>query len=410
MLFLKILLFTLFFYGKLHSTTLLDHTALPEQVILDLSKAPVGVMVIDPGLKHTTPQTKRSDVSRIDAENSKLYYHQIPVENLINENIEFEKLGCWLIYPDQKKVKEDIFLNKNLKSIYYQSKRVLKTKADPYLLTKSMIDLYGAQHLDKKSEDVLNDITSIYPLVLIANHQEQSSIKFDNSLPIKENFFRIMNFDHNKKNIFNTLMILHLAHSDSNLSNFVGYSIHSGQQVEDSFSTKQLINIISGGMSALAGENHGAANMKVFEMFKKIDAIPELTVEKKVSVFLDNVEQKKDLLWGYGHRIYKKEDPRAQIIKNLNRTYNENHRYMPIVHEIEKQTAQREYFKKRKIIPNIDFYTGLLFDYLGFYENEFTLLFSWARTYGSVAHEREHHEYFKTTHQSIPLVRPPQYP
>lgn len=410
MFFFKIVLFSLFLHSSAFAASLVDHHILPEKVTLDLSKAPMTITVIDPGLKHTTPQTRRSSVSRIDSENSKLYYHDISVEDLIDENLDFESLGLWLIKNKEEKIKQDVFLSKDLKWIYSQSKRILKSRSDPYLLTKSMIDLYGSQHIETNADEILSEITSIYPLVILANHEKRFVKKFDKAISIKENFYQMMNFDSQKRDIFNKLMILHLAHSDSNLSNFVGYSIHSGQQVKDYFSAKQLVNIISGGMSALAGENHGAANMKVFEMFKKIDTIAEGSVQNKVSIFLDRVENKEDLLWGYGHRIYKKEDPRAQIIKNLNQIYNSDHRYAAIAKEIEKQTAQRDYFKNRKIIPNIDFYTGMLFDYLGFDENEFTLLFSWARVYGSIAHEYEHEAYSKKSHQSIALIRPPQYP
>jgi len=151
---------------------------------------------------------------------------------------------------------------------------------------------------------------------------------------------------------------------------------------------------------ALWGSKHGGANQAVVEMLQEIDAnnIPVKDVIEKVKDKTNPI-----VLYGFGHRIYKTTDPRAviarelchEVLKNGNNKGDE--RLLEIAMELEDAALQDDYFKERKLYPNVDFYTGIIFHAIGIPTDYFTALFAMGRLPGWIAHylEWKHDPYQK---------------
>jgi citrate synthase len=147
---------------------------------------------------------------------------------------------------------------------------------------------------------------------------------------------------------------------------------------------------IGAGIASLWGPAHGGANEEVIEMLKEIgtkDRIPE---------FIKRAKDKDDnfRLMGFGHRVYKNYDPRAAVLKKscdevLAELGIENDPLLDIAVELEKIALNDEYFIKRKLFPNVDFYSGIIYTALGIPSNLFTVIFAIARSAGWVAQWKE---------------------
>jgi citrate synthase len=143
---------------------------------------------------------------------------------------------------------------------------------------------------------------------------------------------------------------------------------------------------IAAASGALYGPLHGGANEQVLKMLKEIGDV------KNIPKFIEEVKAKKKILYGFGHRIYKNYDPRAKLMQKLAKEVFEVVGEMPemkIAMELEKQALADEYFIKRKLFPNVDFYSGLIYSALGFPADMFPVLFSIPRTAGWLAHWME---------------------
>jgi citrate synthase len=147
---------------------------------------------------------------------------------------------------------------------------------------------------------------------------------------------------------------------------------------------------ISAGIAALWGPLHGGANQEVLEMLEHIDESGG-----DVAPFVDRAKDHDDpfRLMGFGHRVYKNYDPRAQIIKEaadrVLAKLGTRDRLLDIALELEKVALSDPYFVDRKLYPNVDFYSGLIYRALGFPVNMFTVLFAIGRLPGWIAQWRE---------------------
>ena len=139
---------------------------------------------------------------------------------------------------------------------------------------------------------------------------------------------------------------------------------------------------VAAGVAALYGPLHGGANEAVLRMLERIgttDNIPD---------FLEGVKNREERLMGFGHRVYKNYDPRAQIIKKNVEEVLEvtgSTQKLDIATELEKRALDDEYFHERKLYPNVDFYSGLIYEALGLPTDMFTVMFAIPRTSGWVA-------------------------
>ncbi|MEJ7775775.1 MAG: citrate/2-methylcitrate synthase, partial [Nocardioidaceae bacterium] len=169
------------------------------------------------------------------------------------------------------------------------------------------------------------------------------------------------------------LFILHADHEQNCSTNAVR-SVGSSQV--DPYST------VSAGIAALFGPLHGGANEAVVKLLRRIGSVD------KVPDFIDGVKDGKERLMGFGHRVYKNYDPRATIIKKACEDVFEVTGVNPLLKiavELEKIALEDEYFVSRKLYPNVDFYSGLIYEALRFPPEMFTVLFAIPRTSGWLA-------------------------
>jgi len=173
------------------------------------------------------------------------------------------------------------------------------------------------------------------------------------------------------------LLILHADH-EQNCSTSAVRSVGSSQV--DPFSA------VSAGIAALYGPLHGGANEAVLQM------LDEIGDKKKIPAFIEDVKAGKGRLMGFGHRVYKSYDPRAKLIKKVAYDVFEQTGLNPkleIALELERIALEDEYFIKRKLYPNVDFYSGLIYQAMGYPTDYFTVLFALGRLPGWVAQWEE---------------------
>ncbi len=158
-------------------------------------------------------------------------------------------------------------------------------------------------------------------------------------------------------------------------------------------SDANLFTSISGGINALWGPLHGGANQAVLEMLDEIKASGS-----NAGDFVRKVKNKEDgvKLMGFGHRVYRNYDPRAAIVKQTAHTILDklggDDELLEIAMALEEAALTDDYFVERKLYPNVDFYTGLIYRAMGFPTRMFTVLFAMGRLPGWIAHWREMHE------------------
>ena len=209
--------------------------------------------------------------------------------------------------------------------------------------------------------------------------------KPDNSMGYVENFLMMLDKMGNERLIphkkiveaLNVLFILHADHEQNCSTAAVRHLASSGVDV---------YSAISGGIAALYGPSHGGANEAVLRMLEQIGSV------ENIPQFILQVKQKKRRLMGFGHRVYKNYDPRAKIIKNIAHDIFKVVGKEPLVEialQLEKIALNDEYFKKKKLYPNVDFYTGVIYKALGFPTDMFPILFAIPRTVGWLANWKE---------------------
>jgi citrate synthase len=172
------------------------------------------------------------------------------------------------------------------------------------------------------------------------------------------------------------------------------FIIHAEHELNCSCSTLRHIastlcdpfSAVAGAAAALYGPLHGGANEAVLEMLEEIGTL------ENVPIFLESVKRKEKKLMGFGHRVYKNYDPRAAIIKDLSERVFEVCGKEPLIGvaiALEQAALSDSYFIERKLYPNVDYYSGLIYRAMGFPTDFFPLLFAIPRIAGWLAHWRE---------------------
>jgi citrate synthase len=180
--------------------------------------------------------------------------------------------------------------------------------------------------------------------------------------------------------VLDVLFILHADHEQNCSTNAVR---GVGSSDVDPYSA------VAAGVAALYGPLHGGANEAVLRMLRRIES-PE-----NIPEFLERVKQREEKLMGFGHRVYKNYDPRARIIQQYIEPVFEATEYSPLVEiarELEKRALDDEYFTERKLYPNVDFYSGIIYEAMGIPTDMFTVIFAIPRTAGWVAQWMEMQE------------------
>ena len=234
-----------------------------------------------------------------------------------------------------------------------------------------------------------------FPTIAAYSHKHSIGQPFmypQNGLDYTSNFLQMMfatpcemyHVDPVVAKALDMLLILHADH-EQNCSTSTVRMVGSSQA--------NLFASISAGASALWGPLHGGANQAVIEMLQKIES-DGLDGKK----FLERCKDKGDTtrLMGFGHRVYKNFDPRAKIIKkvcmDVLKAMNKPSKMLDIALELEEIALHDEYFISRKLYPNVDFYSGIIYQAIGIPVNMFTVLFAMGRLPGWMSQWREMHK------------------
>ncbi|MFC8528227.1 citrate synthase [Nocardia sp. NPDC057227] len=373
---------------------------------IDLGKllASTGYVTYDPGFMNTAPT--KSAITYIDGAEGILRYRGYPIEQLA-ETSNFIEVSYLLIYgelPTQAqlddftdKIRRHTLLHEDLKRFFDGFPR----NAHPMPVLSSAVNALSAYYQDsldpRDPEQVeLSTIRLLAKLPTIAAYSYKKSVGQpflypDNSLSLVENFLRMTfgfpaepyEVDPEVAAALDMLLILHADH-EQNCSTSTVRLVGS--------SDANLFTSVSGGINALWGPLHGGANQAVLEM---LDGIKQSGGD--VNEFIRKVKNKEDgvKLMGFGHRVYRNYDPRAALAKkHADRILSKiggGDELFDIAQALEEAALTDDYFVERKLYPNVDFYTGVVYKAMGFPTRMFTVLFAMGRLPGWIAHWREMH-------------------
>ncbi len=364
--------------------------------------AKTGLATFDQGFVNTA--STKSAITYIDGEQGILRYRGYPIEQLA-EKKSFLEVAYLLIYGNlpsdselaefDGKMRRHTLLHEDLKDFF----RAFPTSAHPMAIISASISALSTFYPDsldpKDPEQVeLSTIRLLAKMPVVAAYAHKTSLGQalmypDNSLGMVENFLRMTFGTYAEAYTQNpvvtkaldTLLLLHADH-EQNCSTSTVRLVGS--------SHANLFASVSAGVNALFGPLHGGANEAVLEMLKFIKDSGE-----GVGKYVERVKNKEDgiRLMGFGHRVYKSFDPRAKIVKaTADKVLAElgvKDPLLDIAKELEAAALADDYFAERKLYPNVDFYTGVIYKAMGFPAKMFTPLFAIGRLPGWIAHWRE---------------------
>ena len=361
-----------------------------------------GHVTLDVGFMNTA--SCKSAITYIDGDNGILRYRGYPIEQLA-EQASFYEVAYLLIYGElptatefaafEQNIKEHTMVHEDLRHLF----DAFPSNAHPMPVMSSAVsalstffqdslDPFNPDHVHRSTIRLLAKMPTLAALAHKKNVGQPHAYP-KNHLNLVENFMR-MTFavpaeqyeaDPIAVRALDQLFILHADH-EQNCSTSTVRLVGS--------SHANLFASISAGINALFGPLHGGANQAVLEMLNDIHASG-----MSAETFINKVKNKEDgiRLMGFGHRVYKNFDPRAKIIK---RTADEvlsamkiDDPLFEIALKLEEAALNDEYFIQRKLYPNVDFYTGLIYRAIGFPTEMFTVLFALGRLPGWIAQWRE---------------------
>lgn len=367
---------------------------------VDISKlrAETGFITFDNGLGNTGACI--SDITFIDGEKGILKHRGYMIENLCEKSSFLEV--SYLLYNNRmpsadelsnlkKQIKENSKVPEGIKSLI----KSFPKDAHPMGITSAaMVALSGhyPQLLDQDLSDAQK--AEIFPLMLgqlktiaaaVYRHgQGKDFIDSDSSLDYTSDFLYMMNGEKPNEDVARSLDVLLILHADHEQNCSASTVRVVGSSKANIFAS------ISSGIDALWGPLHGGANQAVLEMLDAIQADGG-GYEK----FIGKAKDKEDpfRLMGFGHRVYKNFDPRAKVIKGYCDTIleklNVQDPLLDIAKGLETTALSDEYFAKRKLFPNVDFYSGIIYKALGIPTNMFTVMFALGRQPGWMAQWKE---------------------
>ncbi|PPL16066.1 MULTISPECIES: citrate synthase [Microterricola] len=374
----------------------------PDSLDMSTLTKQTGLTGLDYGFVNTA--STKSAITFIDGEEGILRYRGYPIEQ-IAKNASFLETAWLLIYGElptptelaefDEKIRRHTLLHEDLKKFF----GALPHNAHPMSVLASGVSALSTYYQDsidpKNPEHVeLATIRLLAKLPVMAAYAHKKSIGQaflypDNSLSFVDNFLKL-NFGNLAEpyevnpvlsKALERLLILHEDH-EQNASTSTVRLVGSTEA--------NLFASVSAGINALFGPLHGGANEAVLTMLAEIRDSGE-----GVARYVERVKNKEAgvKLMGFGHRVYKNYDPRAKLVKESAHEVLEalgvKDELLDIAMELEKIALEDEYFKSRRLYPNVDFYTGVIYKAMGFPTHMFTVLFAIGRLPGWIAHWRE---------------------
>jgi citrate synthase len=371
--------------------------------VIDISRlySQTGYITLDEAFANTGEAV--SQITYIDGEKGILRYRGYPVEELA-ERCDFKEVAYLLIYgelptPEQLEefrwnIRRHTLLHEGMKQIFAG----FPPDAHPMAILSSVVGalaIYCKDSLDPRDphQRELAIYRMIGKMATIAAFSYKQSIGQpfvypQNHLTYVQNFLHMMfaipseryQMDPDFVDALNMVLILHADHGQ-NCSTSAVRMVGS--------SDVNLFSSISAGICALWGALHGGANEACIHMLETI-----LADNRNLGKYIDRAKDPNDdfRLMGFGHRIYKNYDPRARLIKETAHKLLAKHGADPlfeIAQELEEVALKDPYFVERKLYPNVDFYSGIIYRLMGIPKNMFTVLFALGRLPGWIAHWRE---------------------
>ena len=385
---------------------------------IDISKlrSETGLITLDKGFKNTGSTT--SNITYLDGEKGILRHRGYSIEDLASKST-FTEVSYLLIYGKLPSSNQLLKFETKLKhhTLVHEDFKIIldgfPSKAHPMGILSSLITSLTAFYPESidpnRSRDKVNlsiiRMLGKFPTFVAWSYKKRIGhpiVYPDNNLDYCSNFLKMMfkmpteNYDYNPlvSDVLNKLLILHADHEQNcstSTVRIVGSSLSS------------IYASISGGMNALWGPLHGGANQAVIEMLEKIKKDGS-----NMKKYIKKAKDKNDpfRLMGFGHRVYKNFDPRAKIIKeaadNVLNKLGINDPILDLAKTLETIALKDQYFIDKKLYPNVDFYSGIIYRALGFPPEMFTVMFAFGRLPGWIAQWKEMRE------NNEPLGRPRQ--
>ncbi len=365
-------------------------------------RAETGYITLDPGFVNTGSTS--SAITYIDGDAGILRYRGIPLEELAAKST-FVEVSYLLIYgklPTHVELESFRGLIKRHSMLHEDMKHFFDgypSTAHPMAILSAMVCSLSAYYPD--SQDVRNsDVNDVHIARLLSKVRTIAAYSYKKSIgqPFMHpktqynyvaNFLQMMfavptepyEVDEDVARMLDVLLMLHADH-EQNCSTSTVRIVGSSQA--------SVYAAISAGICALWGPLHGGANQEVLEM---LEAIEKDGGDHKKFIALAKNKDSGFRLMGFGHRVYKNYDPRARIIKEQCEKVLPRLRgadpLLDIARRLEEDTLKDPYFADRKLFPNVDFYSGIIYRALGIPTNMFTVMFALGRMPGWLAHWRE---------------------
>ena len=373
---------------------------------VDISRlrAETGLITLDEGFVNTGAVS--SSITYLDGEHGILRYRGYPIEELA-KNCDFVEVSYLLIYGElpnadqletfRQSLQQHSMLHEDIKSFYNGFPR----DAHPMAILSSVVGALSTFYQDSLDpsdpehvEISIHRLMAKLPTIAAYSHKKsigQPLVYPRNDITYCENFLQMMfsvptepyEIDPDFVEAMNLLLIVHADH-EQNCSTSTVRMVGS--------SDANLFASIAGGICALWGPLHGGANQACVEMLEAIQQD-----SGNLGKYVDMAKDKNSgfRLMGFGHRVYKNYDPRAKIIRtSCEKLLNKMQRKDPIfeiAQELEEVALKDPYFVERKLYPNVDFYSGVIYRALGIPVKMFTVLFAMGRLPGWIAHWTEMH-------------------
>ncbi len=384
-----------------------------DELAIDISKlrANRGLITLDYGFVNTG--ACESAITYIDGDAGILRYRGIPIEQLVERDhpsfLETSYLLIWGELPTRAELDEFRFEIRRHTLLHEDAKRFFDgfpKDAHPMAILSSVVSALSTFYQD--SDDPHDDeqvhlsivrLIAKFPTIAAYAYKKSIGQPFlypDNSLDLIENFLTMMfavpseTYDVSEKVVhaLKQLLILHADHEQNCSTSTVRLAGSSDANVFAS---------VAAGINALWGPLHGGANQAVIEMLEAIRADGG-DIDKYVARAKDPNDHFR--LSGFGHRVYKNYDPRARILRStadlVLSDLNRHDELLDLAKQLEEVALQDEFFVERKLYPNVDFYSGLIYRAMGFPTDMFPVLFAIGRLPGWIAHWKEMMESPKT--------------
>jgi citrate synthase len=386
--------------GKTYEVEITDDTIKAMDLRqIKVDEGDFGMMAYDPAFTNTA--SCRSEITYIDGAAGVLEYRGYPIEQLCEQSSYLE-VAYLLIHgelPTKAQLDEWVhqitihtFVHENVKA-FMQGFRYDAHPMGMLLASVGALSTFYPEAAKIKDDDsndmqIIRMLAKVPTLAAFAYRHTmgQPYVYPDNELSYAGNFLSMMykmtelryEPDPRLERALDVLFILHADHEQNASTSAVRFV---GSTQVDPYSA------VAAGVAALYGPLHGGANEQALRMLTRIEKV------ENIPDFLEGVKQGKERLMGFGHRVYKNYDPRARIIrKHLDEVFEVMGKspLLEVAEELEKRAMDDDYFTSRKLYPNVDYYSGLLYEALRLPTSMFPVMFAIGRTSGWLAQWLEH--------------------